>query len=176
MANPTSTTGLSPEDLEDIRREKATEAFSSLPEPKPHSWGICLGGDAPAVIGGQFMMFLWWDARHQMIATLREHLVPWFLPLCGFDMEAAEADTATLLDAFAEHGDAERLRADLGSRLVGHVRIDWIGPLAALATGDTAFARDIRADFRAEDDGLTGIADADLPTFARFLGEWTQGG
>lgn len=161
----------------DARHEASTGVFSLERHPEPEDWGICVGGDAPAQIGGQMMVFNWLESRGALLNAVEEHLVYAFLPPEGYDLAAAQRRVSEDVAAFAIHHDSVRLAADLRAALRTHIRIDWVGALSQLMTDDTEFARSVRADFLdLEDTAKAGaIPTAKEPEFRDFLSRWMSG-
>ncbi|WP_439604995.1 hypothetical protein [Shinella sp.] len=161
----------------DARHEASSGFFSTEREPEPKDWGICLGGDATSQIGGQMMVFNWFENVGALLKAIEEHLVYAFLPPQGYDLAAAQRRVSESVTAFALHQDVDRLAADLRAALGTHIRIDWVGAVSQLMTDDTEFARSVRADFLdLEDTAKAGaIPTAKEPEFRDFLSRWMSG-
>jgi hypothetical protein len=108
---------------------------------------------------------------------VNEHLVYTFLPPQGYDLAAARRRVTDALAAFAAHDETGRLAEDLHNALKSHIRIDWIGPVSQLMTGDGEFARSVRADFLdlEEASSADAIGAAQEAEFRDFLSSWMCG-
>jgi len=167
----------SPDEDFDSRHQASMEVFSTEQAAEPEGWGICLGGDATAQIGGQMMVFNWFESRGTLLSAISEHLVYTFLPPQGYDLSAARRRVASAVAAFTAHSDPKRLAEDLCNALRSHVRIDWIGPVSLMMTSDDDFARRVRADFLDLQDtaGVEAIDPAQESEFRDFLSSWISG-
>ena len=168
---------VNPNEEFDARHEASMDFFSTARDPKPQDWGICLGGDATAAIGGQMMMFNWFESRGALLTAVNEHLVYTFLPPQGYDLDAAARRVTDALASFAAHQDTHRLAEDLRNALRSHVRIDWIGSVGQLMTDDDEFTRSVRADFINTEDatGADAIVLVRESEFRDFLSSWMSG-
>jgi len=169
---------VNPSDDFDERHQATMEVFNTERAPQLGDWGICLGGDASAAIGGQMMVFSWFESRDALLAAVNEHLIYTFLPPQRYDLSAAQRRLTDALIAFSAHDDALRLAEDIRNSLRSHVRIDWIGPVSQLMTGDDEFARSVRADFLELEDVTSAaeIDEAQEAEFRDFLSCWISGG
>lgn len=161
----------------DKRHLASMDFFSTGRSPEAEDWGLCLGGDATAQIGGQMMLFNWFESRGTLLAAVNEHLIYTFLPPQSYDLDAAQRRVTNALAAFAGHGGTIRLAEDIRNALRTHVRIDWIGPVGELMTDDGEFARSVRADFLDQEGtaGASAIDPAQEAEFRDFLSSWMSG-
>ena len=168
---------VNPDEDFDTRHQASAAFFSTERSPQPEDWGLCLGGDASAEIGGQLMMFNWFESRGALLAAVNDHLVYTFLAPQGYGLAAARRRVTDALAAFAAHNETGHLAEDLRNALKSHIRIDWIGPVSQLMTGDDEFARSVRADFlKLEDSSSADAIGATQQTeFRDFLSSWMSG-
>ncbi len=156
--------------------EEAGDVLQTGGRPDLKSWGIGLGGDAAAEIGGQLMMFSWHPDREALIEALRTYLLYSAMPPVGYDLAAAQTRIDASLDSYAAHGDAQQLTTDLRDALRTHIRVDWAGSIEELSSGDTPFALNIRSAFlEAEEDIVRSLDEAEIDDFIDFLDGWMAG-
>lgn len=161
------------EDFES-RHQAASEIFNTERTPQVGDWGICLCGDAPAGIGGQILVFNWFESQTELLAAISEHLVFTYLPPEHYDLVSAQAKIGDAISAYSAHDDALQLGRDLTNLLRTHIRVEWIGNFDQLMTSNDDFARGIRAQFFEEDDfdAVASVGSESAIQFREFISSW----
>lgn len=141
-------------------------------EVQEADYGFCVYGDAPAAIGGGSPWFYWFENEERMLQILSDHAV--FLhPAQHID---ATATRALVKDAvIASRGDLEELRSQLNQLLKSVSQFTWIGSFKDLRESEHPAAKQIRREFRSQQDessGIRPIEDEDVADFAGFVGSY----
>lgn len=144
-------------------------------KPRPASWGVFCYGDASPAIGGGLGGFFWFKTRLTMLRFIGQHLAYIDSGIEDFDYALAQKRVETIL---AQHGrkndDVEKIRRGINRILKGHTQIAWMGHFEALLSGNSAFAREIRAFYWRESDqkGTAPINGRNMSPFISAINEY----
>lgn len=144
--------------------EAAFNAFepSANRTPQRGDWGFYAYNDAPpAFCGAGLGGFYWFESRAEMAKCLAEHGA-FLSPGIG------EEDLGPVLEIVREIGtrlgdgriDGEKARTALNKVLEDITQFSWIGSFEGLLSGDSEFARELRQEFREQQEA---IEDFDEP-------------
>ena len=162
----------------DERRNLAAEAALDPAEREAveTDFGFRVCNDAPAAFGGGTTWFYWFETRRELLAFLGEHSI--LMNPAGF-LDHGEGNNLAVADAAIKRavtevgvGDLEPVRVVLNKHLKGSSQFSWLGSFTELREGDHPEAKNVRGEFREENEmpGGTGPIDRkDTEAFAEFL-------
>lgn len=156
-------------------REEAAQRMTQQAgerEVQPSDYGFCAYGDAPGAIGGGMPWFYWFESKDAMVAALRDHALFLNPPRSDIDLAATQAEVVSLI---ARCGDMESLRGDLNKCLVNASQFEWMGTFKELCESDTAFAKEVRSNFRDDTDrgeDSNPVKLDEVPAFIEMIGRY----
>ena len=119
------------------------------------AWVFFGYSDAPPVICGSGIgAFHWFDGRSELLDFLFEFFA-WYHPApSSMEPEAIAEAVQDVITEFRAGGgrDLEGLRDELNDVMRHMWQIAWIGTLGELYSGDSDYARELRADYRESQD------------------------
>ncbi|MDR3613211.1 MAG: hypothetical protein P4L53_06575 [Candidatus Obscuribacterales bacterium] len=136
-------------------------------EPASYSWGFFAYDDSPDTIGGGSGNFSWFDSKEELVNFLAK------FPLLAHSLDTLDTERFTKAKNFVESvtsDDFDQKAVDELNKInAGVEQIQWFGQLDDLLSGETEFAKGMRAFFSKSSEKL---AKSQIPEFAEFLRKW----
>jgi len=155
-------------------REKAEVALQPATEREPteSDWGFCAYGDAPEAIGGGMAVFVWFESREEMLASIAEHALFLNLPRHDLDLDAIQEGVRSTVEAMRHSRIDDAAGMSELNKLLRHAsQLTWLGKFSSLRRGETEADRDVLRQFRESEDGAAAgpVSDEELGGFREFL-------
>jgi hypothetical protein len=136
-------------------------------EPASYSWGFFAYDDAPGAIGGGAGNFSWFDSKQELVSFLAK------FPLLVHSSDTLDTErfveAKKFLASVTPDNFDQKSVDELNKINAGVEQIQWFGQLDDLLSGETEFAKGMRAFFSKSSEHL---AKSQIPEFAEFLRKW----